>query len=762
MHSVACRASWLSGVLPLALLLSAAVGPVLADDAPTVQLYGLEQGAAYSGAQVPIVIVFNSGSATHRVVQIDLEVDGRLIEQKKIEPAASGAYQYLWDTTALPNGRHTLTVRVQDQAKQTGVFSLDVYVNNAEPDLSPPLVTITSPRPGSIVHGKVPIRVRVSDNVGVKWVLIYVDEEFRAMKNYPPFEYLWDTTKVPEGPHRIWAKAIDSSNLATEAPPVTVFVRQISGQTGLRQWRRPATPPRVSVPSVPVTAEPRLVSPRPPGRRAGAPETAAPATAETLRPHLTTPTAKGAERVIVSPRELASAVRPSLPLPPTIPRRVERPRPADEAAQPMADLRLRGTAEVTSIAPQVTTRPPLQPALATTGPTTLAGPEVVPPVVSSVEAPPLPRPVGPAAPLERLTTPLTRPLLAPPRVAPAPPIRRRIVTPPTVPEVAPTPLRRAVVKRPLAPPKMLGPLAFRRPTPAVSPLPAPSGQRLTVPGGGLRPTPPVRVSRVSYYGPARAGTATMRPPQVGPALSGQRITVPAARRLASPLRSASPVSLLVRARGETFIVPPEGTQPQIAQQHVTTPASYRKLRAVPLPSLARRPATGRVRPIGRVHVVQPGETLYRIAQRYHTTVATLVRLNRIARPNYIRAGQRLVVPRTTWGLYFDGQPVATDVLPFVERGISVAPFRHVFEFNGGYVQWIPETKEVHAQDEVRTVHLKIGSHRAQVNEETILMDLAAFIEQGRTMVPVRFIGEALDVTVEVDPASGNIYIRSNR
>ncbi|MCD6291084.1 MAG: LysM peptidoglycan-binding domain-containing protein [Anaerolineae bacterium] len=45
-----------------------------------------------------------------------------------------------------------------------------------------------------------------------------------------------------------------------------------------------------------------------------------------------------------------------------------------------------------------------------------------------------------------------------------------------------------------------------------------------------------------------------------------------------------------------------------------------------------------------VYVVQPGDTLYGIARRYHTDVATLQRLNHLTNPNWIRAGQRLVVP----------------------------------------------------------------------------------------------------------------------
>jgi LysM repeat protein len=49
-------------------------------------------------------------------------------------------------------------------------------------------------------------------------------------------------------------------------------------------------------------------------------------------------------------------------------------------------------------------------------------------------------------------------------------------------------------------------------------------------------------------------------------------------------------------------------------------------------------------PSGRVHIVQPGENLYRIALNYGVSQWAIARANGIANPNYIYAGQRLVIP----------------------------------------------------------------------------------------------------------------------
>jgi LysM repeat protein len=49
--------------------------------------------------------------------------------------------------------------------------------------------------------------------------------------------------------------------------------------------------------------------------------------------------------------------------------------------------------------------------------------------------------------------------------------------------------------------------------------------------------------------------------------------------------------------------------------------------------------------VGTVHVVQPGENLCRIALNYGVSQWAIARANGIANPNYIYAGQRLVIPR---------------------------------------------------------------------------------------------------------------------
>ena len=54
--------------------------------------------------------------------------------------------------------------------------------------------------------------------------------------------------------------------------------------------------------------------------------------------------------------------------------------------------------------------------------------------------------------------------------------------------------------------------------------------------------------------------------------------------------------------------------------------------------------------------------------------------------------------------------------------------------------------------------MAIGSTGAIVNNSLITLNTAPYIENGRTMVPVRFVSEALGALVEWDGEKGSVYI----
>ncbi len=114
-----------------------------------------------------------------------------------------------------------------------------------------------------------------------------------------------------------------------------------------------------------------------------------------------------------------------------------------------------------------------------------------------------------------------------------------------------------------------------------------------------------------------------------------------------------------------------------------------------------------------------------------------------------------------YSISLNAKPVQFDsVKPRVENNVPLTPFRYLFEQSGGKVQWTNETKSVSAAGQGKEIYIKIGDKLAKVNNLPVQLDLTPFIENGRTIVPLSFIKDALDVEVDYDPVTNHVLITS--
>jgi len=95
-----------------------------------------------------------------------------------------------------------------------------------------------------------------------------------------------------------------------------------------------------------------------------------------------------------------------------------------------------------------------------------------------------------------------------------------------------------------------------------------------------------------------------------------------------------------------------------------------------------------------------------------------------------------------------------------QGGVMFAPLRQIFEYEGGSLTWDRKTGEVHATSGSKDIRLKIGDSTANVNNKKDKLELAPYLDEGRTMVPLSFLPMALDVNVQFDPKSGHLLISS--
>jgi hypothetical protein len=98
-------------------------------------------------------------------------------------------------------------------------------------------------------------------------------------------------------------------------------------------------------------------------------------------------------------------------------------------------------------------------------------------------------------------------------------------------------------------------------------------------------------------------------------------------------------------------------------------------------------------------------------------------------------------------LYVDTELIETDTPPTVVDGRTLVPVRAIFEALGATVDWDNTTRTATGKRGDTTVVIQIGNTTAYVNGEAKTLDVPAQLINGRTMVPARFVSEALGCEV---------------
>lgn len=101
-----------------------------------------------------------------------------------------------------------------------------------------------------------------------------------------------------------------------------------------------------------------------------------------------------------------------------------------------------------------------------------------------------------------------------------------------------------------------------------------------------------------------------------------------------------------------------------------------------------------------------------------------------------------------------GKTQTSDVPPTIVNGRTVLPLRFVAEAFGATVEWNADTRLVTISGQnaktgqAVVILITIGSETAMLDGREAALSVSAFIENDRTMLPVRFVAEALGADVE--------------
>ena len=105
-----------------------------------------------------------------------------------------------------------------------------------------------------------------------------------------------------------------------------------------------------------------------------------------------------------------------------------------------------------------------------------------------------------------------------------------------------------------------------------------------------------------------------------------------------------------------------------------------------------------------------------------------------------------------------GREIKNDVAPKIVNDRTMLPIRIVAESLGGTVTWNGELQRVTIQKGADVILITIGADTAYVNGTAVKLDAAAFVENGRTYLPLRFISETLGAQVAWNEAEKTVTI----
>lgn len=101
-----------------------------------------------------------------------------------------------------------------------------------------------------------------------------------------------------------------------------------------------------------------------------------------------------------------------------------------------------------------------------------------------------------------------------------------------------------------------------------------------------------------------------------------------------------------------------------------------------------------------------------------------------------------------------------DTQPYIEEGRTLVPMRAIFEALGAQISWDPDTKTVVSYDPISDVSiaLQVDSATMFVGEAPIELDVPARLVNDRTVVPVRAVAEGMHSQVEWDQDTRTVTV----
>lgn len=241
-----------------------------------------------------LTVRYNGASAA----LVELRINGQSSATRLVDDKASrGETSFAIDTAALEDGDNTIEIRLYNaDGKVIGSEKSTFLVDRK--GTGPAF--LEKPRAGATVQGPVEIKLGLRQEMRNIYVSFFINDEFKMMRNFPPFAYLWDTERERNGWHEVQAWVIDETNNTYKTEKLRLFVNNPTGRTNRTGGER-AT----------LTAGSPVGTVQPSGLKGAPAPTGSPAPAGSQSIAPVAGTAKPVATAAPQPRLSANQVRPS-------------------------------------------------------------------------------------------------------------------------------------------------------------------------------------------------------------------------------------------------------------------------------------------------------------------------------------------------------------------------------------------------------------------------------------------------------------------
>ena len=739
----------LSGLIVIVVLLLGMYGriPLQAQDSMNLfEIVSPLPGQVVAGPTLPISVNFRTGDGVP-VVRFDVYLNDKLFYGNKpyggtLEvPALEGRFNTddaqspaNIERAGLKSGQNTVTVRLTDA--QGRVFSrsqLFVYQPIAPRPVgerNAPRVRILEPYNGAHIDSRTRITVEALDDSGILWVKILINDRMRAMGNTSPFELDWDPIAegFSVGSHYIMARALDLFENVGDSEPVLVWIENPWNGDGLTRPQGDfdllVKPKKLFVPGVTPSHAP-VMPPLFSGSTAPRVDAAAVADdawaivpARVIKPNDQSADTSwvdkpGSEPVVLTPIAptgvtLKSNTAPSMSA--VISTRLTSLLPADMVGSnsERRELLLGSNSDLPIYLP----RQMLSPSAPVVNPADF---------IAAKNAPA--ENIIPLHPMEiasmmRQDAGNTLPIIHHPALAPS-----QLTTPRRDPA--------------------LPAITITIPNHQGQPNQSGTGDDWAI----ILPTVASADDQVALWVPAQVDM-----PQAPNSINNARDFSFTLGSLNSPSREVTlPEPAVTMALVLPAKVSPTGpTMADIAEDMLTAPRT-----------IASAPATNPLDGFKTKYTVKSGDTLSKIARALNTTVAKLAQMNPGINVDRLHPGETLVLPRKELHVTVDNRDLAAMPEPYIAgRGYTMVSMRAMVEAKGGVIVWVPKSRQVNAWVGNNAMSVTIGTREARINSQVYLLPISATLRDSRTMVPLRFMMQGMNLSLEYDAASQQYMLTS--